>query len=68
MAQKKTAQRPQSQPKHPRAIQESGLIATRKHVRHSAGPKAALDNHSHRTHEVQLRSACSPCALTLKVV
>ena len=53
---KKTVRRHSSRPKVSRANQESGLIATGKSVRQPARPKAALDNRSHRTPEVELRA------------
>jgi len=55
MSQKKTGRRTHPRPKDLRATQESGLIATGQHVRQSARPKAALDNRSHRTPQVDLQ-------------
>ena len=49
MSHQRTGPRSSSRPKHQRASQGSGLIATGKSVRHSAKPKAALDDRSHRT-------------------
>ena len=49
MSHQRTGPRAKSRPKHQRASQASGLIATGKSVRHSAKPKAALDDRSHRT-------------------
>jgi hypothetical protein len=57
MPQKRTAQRAHSRPEAPRASQELGLIAKGKRVRQSAGPKAALDNRSHRTPELSRGAA-----------
>ena len=51
MPKKTTARRPQARPEHRCASQGSGLIVPGIPVRQSARPKAALDNHSHRTHE-----------------
>ena len=67
MSHKQPAPRATSRPKRPRASPKSGLIANGKSVRHSARPKAALDNRSHRTPEVQLRSAAATGALMLTV-
>ena len=56
MSHKQPAPHARSRPKHRRASQKSGLIANGKDVRQQAGPKAALDNRSHRTPEVDLRA------------
>jgi hypothetical protein len=61
MPYKRTAPRRRSRPTHQRASQESGLIATGRSVRHSAEPKAALDNRSHRTPEVDLQGHLIRC-------
>ena len=61
MSHKQPAPHARSRPKHRRASQKSGLIANGKDVRQQAGPKAALDNRSHRTPEVELQASYHHC-------